>query len=63
MCIRDSRSGEEGIDELWGEPFRAFSVSVAEFYESRYIKIGQSMRDIDRIADAMVCLLYTSRCV
>ncbi|SBT04710.1 conserved hypothetical protein [Candidatus Accumulibacter aalborgensis] len=48
------RSGEEGIDELWGEPFRAFSVSVAEFYESRYIKIGQSMRDIDRIADAMV---------
>ena len=48
------RSGEEGIDELWGEPFRAFSVPVEEFYESRYIKIGQSMRDIDRIADAMV---------
>ncbi|MEF8698275.1 MAG: hypothetical protein V5B32_05070 [Candidatus Accumulibacter sp. UW26] len=48
------RSGEEGIDELWGEPFRAFSVSIEEFYESRYIKIGQSMRDIDRIAQAMV---------
>ena len=48
------RSGEEGIDELWGEPFRAFSIPVEEFYESRYIKIGQSMRDIDRIADAMV---------
>lgn len=48
------RSGEEGIDELWGEPFRAFSVPLEEFYESRYIKIGQSMRDIDRIADAMV---------
>ncbi|WP_153111837.1 hypothetical protein [Propionivibrio limicola] len=48
------RSGEEGIDELWGEPFRAFSVPVEDFYESRYIKMGQSMRDIDRIADAMV---------
>jgi hypothetical protein len=48
------RSGEEGIDELWGEPFRAFSVSIEEFYESRYIKIGQSMRDIDRIAQAMI---------
>ncbi|MBS1189307.1 MAG: hypothetical protein H6R10_1099 [Rhodocyclaceae bacterium] len=48
------RSGEEGIDELWGEPFRAFSIPVEDFYESRYIKIGQTMRDIDRIADAMV---------
>ncbi|MBK7423918.1 MAG: hypothetical protein IPJ48_12885 [Propionivibrio sp.] len=48
------RSGEEGIDELWGEPFRAFSIPVEDFYESRYVKIGQSMRDIDRIADAMV---------
>lgn len=48
------RSGEEGIDELWGEPFRAFSIPVEDFYESRYIKIGQAMRDIDRIAEAMV---------
>jgi hypothetical protein len=48
------RSGEEGIDELWGEPFRAFSVPIEEFYENRYIKIGQSMRDIDRIANAMI---------
>jgi hypothetical protein len=48
------RSGEEGIDELWGEPFRAFSIPLEDFYESRYIKIGQSMRDIDRIAEAMV---------
>lgn len=48
------RSGEEGIDELWGEPFRAFSIPVEDFYESRYIKIGQSMRDIDRIANAMI---------
>jgi len=48
------RSGEEGIDELWGEPFRVFSIPVEDFYESRYIKIGQSMRDIDKIANAMI---------
>jgi hypothetical protein len=48
------RSGEEGIDELWGEPFRAFSIPVEDFYESRYIKIGQTLRDIDRIAGAMI---------
>ncbi len=48
------RSGEEGIDELWGEPFRAFTTPIEEFYESRYIKIGQTKRDIDGIADTMV---------
>ena len=48
------RSGEEGIDELWGEPFRAFTAPIEEFYESRYIKIGQSMRDIDGIGRAMI---------
>lgn len=48
------RSGEEGIDELWGEPFRAFSIPVEDFYENRYIKIGQSLRDIDRIAACMI---------
>jgi hypothetical protein len=62
-CLQDAlglsrlvlhRSGEEGIDELWGEPFRAFSIPIDAFYESRYLKIGQAMRDIDRIADALV---------
>lgn len=48
------RSGEEGIDELWGEPFKAFSVPVEAFYESRYIKIGQAMRDIDQIGEALM---------
>ncbi|MDR1276204.1 MAG: hypothetical protein LBL72_07480 [Candidatus Accumulibacter sp.] len=47
------RSGDEGIDELWGEPFRAFSVPLEEFYETRYIKIAQSMRDIDQVAAGM----------
>jgi hypothetical protein len=43
------RGGDEGIDELWGEPFKAFSQPISAFYQSRYIKIGQTMRDIDRI--------------
>jgi len=48
------RSGCEGIDEVWGEPFKAFTMPVASFYESRFIKIAQSMRDIDRIAECMI---------
>jgi hypothetical protein len=47
------RSGEEGIDELWGEPFRAFCIPLEAFYDSRYLKMAQAMRDIDRIAGAM----------
>ena len=47
------RSGEEGIDELWGEPFKAFAFPIEEFYKSRYIKIAQAMRGIDRIADEL----------
>ncbi|MGL1832604.1 hypothetical protein ACKVEX_03240 [Rhodocyclaceae bacterium SMB388] len=47
-------SGDEGIDELWGEPFRAFSIPIESFYESRYIKIAQTLRDIDRIAAVMI---------
>ncbi|MDH3715922.1 MAG: hypothetical protein OET44_18980 [Gammaproteobacteria bacterium] len=46
-------SGEEGIDELWGEPLKAFTMPIASFYESRYVKISQAMRDIDRIANAL----------
>ncbi len=46
-------SGQEGIDELWGEPFRAFSVPIETFYESRFIKIAQAMRNIDHIADQL----------
>ena len=43
------RGGDEGIDELWGEPFKAFSIPIESFYESRYIKIAMTMRDIERI--------------
>jgi hypothetical protein len=48
------RSGEEGIDELWGEPFKAFLLPLESFYESRYVKIAQTMRDIDVIAEAII---------
>lgn len=51
------RSGEEGIDELWGEPFKAFAFPIEEFYCSRYIKIAQTMRDIDRIT-AELCSVF-----
>jgi len=47
------RTGEEGIDELWGEPFKAFAYPIAEFYKSRYVKIAQTMRAIDGIAAAL----------
>ena len=47
------RSGDEGIDELWGEPLKAFAFPIEDFYKSRYLKIAATMRDIDRIADAL----------
>ena len=54
------RSGEEGIDELWGEPFKAFAYPIEDFYESRYLKIAQTMRDIDRIAEELVVTFGSS---
>jgi len=53
------RSGDEGIDELWGEPFKAFSFPVADFYESRYIKIAQTMRDIDKLCASITSMIGT----
>jgi hypothetical protein len=47
------RSGEEGIDELWGEPFKAFAFPIEEFYRSRYVKIALTMRAVDAIGDAL----------
>jgi len=54
-------SGHEGIDEMWGEPFKAFVMSPAMFYESRYLKIAQSLRDIDKIAGTMLDLCHGER--
>jgi hypothetical protein len=50
------RSGEEGIDELWGEPFKAFAFPIEDFYRSRYVKIAQTMAAIDFIGAEMTRL-------
>ena len=47
------RGGDEGIDELWGEPFKAYSIPIEAFYESRYLKMAMTMRDIDRIGTGL----------
>jgi hypothetical protein len=47
------RSGEEGIDELWGEPLKAFMFPIESFYDGRYVKISQTMREIDEICDEL----------
>lgn len=48
------RSGDEGIDELWGEPFKIFTQPIEAFYTSRYIKMAQALRDIDRIGAGII---------
>lgn len=46
-------SGEEGVDELWGEPFKAFSYPIDRFFESRYVKLSQTFAAIDKVVDRM----------
>jgi hypothetical protein len=70
-CLREAleygklvrhRNGDSGIDELWGEPFKAFIMSIEDFYESRYVKIALTMRNIDQVADHMRnCIISDSR--
>ena len=55
-------SGEEGVDELWGEPVKVFTMPIAEYYESRYRKISQAMRQIDSIGDALKQTLSIHAC-
>jgi hypothetical protein len=56
------RNGDEGIDELWGEPFKAFIMSVEDFYESRYLKIAITMKNIDETANYMAgCIKNDAR--
>jgi len=47
-------SGEEGVDELWGEPFKAFSMPTDRFFHSRYVKLAQTFAAVDCIVDRMV---------
>ena len=39
--------GNEELDELWGEPFKAFTMPVGQFVETRYIKMAHALRAID----------------
>jgi hypothetical protein len=47
-------SGHEGVDELWGEPFKVFTHTLASYYESRYVKISQTMKAIDSTTERMI---------
>ena len=47
-------SGGEGLDELWGEPFKVLHMTMEEFYQSRYIKVGMTMKQIDRITGFLI---------
>ena len=53
-------SGEQGVDELWGEPVKVFTMSIEEYYHSRYRKIAQAMRAIDRIGEVLHQTLCSS---
>lgn len=46
-------SGEEGVEELWGEPFKVFTLSIKDFYETRYRKAAQTFRDVDVLIDRL----------
>ncbi len=50
-------SGHEGIDELWGEPLKAFTLSIEDFYNTRFVKIAQTMSEIDKLGGRM-CKLF-----
>lgn len=52
-----SPTGNEGLDELWGEPFKAFTMPVKQYHASRYIKIAQTMSEIDAITDKLSSIM------
>jgi hypothetical protein len=55
-------SGEEGVDELWGEPVKVFTMSITDYYCSRYRKIAQAMGEIDLVGstinETLSCLAW-----
>ena len=48
------RSGGEDLDELWGEPFKAFSMSIQDYHQPRYLKVALTRRAIDSICRALL---------
>ncbi len=55
-------SGEEGVDELWGEPVKVFTMPIADYYTSRYRKIAQAMKEIDCIGASLKQTLSIHPC-
>ncbi len=53
-------NGVDGVDELWGEPFRVFSLPIEEFFQSRYIKIAQTMAEIYLVTDKLITVIEHS---
>ena len=51
--------GGEGVDELWGEPFKVFSMPIEDFFQSRYIKISQTMSEIDQVTSSITTITIT----
>ncbi len=54
------KHGREGLEELWGEPFKAFTTPVNQFLESRYIKVAITMQEIDQLGDKMAEVFSTA---
>ena len=54
------RHGAEGLDELWGEPFKAFTMPVSQFHETRYIKVAQTMNSIDLLAEKICGIFHAA---
>ena len=46
--------GSEELDELWGEPFKAFTMPIDQFLETRYIKMAHAMNDIDQVSKTLI---------
>ncbi len=47
-------SGEEGIDELWGEPFKIFTMTTPDYYASRYLKVADALNSIDTVVKTLI---------
>ncbi len=52
--------GGEGVDELWGEPFKVFSMPIEDYFHTRYVKVAKTMFEIDRITDALGQILQAA---
>lgn len=52
--------GNEELDELWGEPFKAFTMPVDQFLETRYMKMANALKSIDLIANTLILMFAAS---